>query len=124
MLKHKYLILLILWLVFISTLSLIELNVERVPKVDETDKVVHFLFHYILSVFLMFYLRYENVLFEIKGMYYFVLLFSTFYGLLIEGLQATISTNRDPDFFDVLANILGCLVSLLSFSYFLRLKRE
>lgn len=113
-----------LWLVLITILSLIELGNEGAPRVDQLDKVVHFLFHYVLSFLLLFHLKYDDVLFQVKRIFYFVFFFSLIYGVLIEGLQAVLTLRRESDLWDVLANTLGCLTCLLSFRYFLRLKRQ
>lgn len=122
--KIKYLILLILWLVFISTLSLIDLNLEDTPKIDNTDKVVHFFFHFFLSLFLVLHLTQERMYKMNKRLFYLVVVFSVVYGILIEVFQAVFTINRHSDFYDVLANTTGSLVFLLSYSYFLHLKRQ
>lgn len=111
-------------MIFISTLSLIELKLTVVPKIDQTDKIVHFLFHFFLSGLLMLHLVYEKKYKINKKTYYFVFLFSLVYGLSIEGLQAVVSLNRKADFYDVLANTTGSLMFLLFFSYFSTIKRQ
>jgi len=123
-LKYRFLVLLIFWFGFITTLSLIELKVEETPEVNQVDKIVHFLFHYILSLLLLFHLKYDTVVVQVKRMFYFVFFFSLIYGVLIELLQSALPVSRDSDLWDVLANTLGCSAALLSFSYFLCLKRQ
>lgn len=124
MLKYRFLVLLVFWFGLITTLSLIELKVKETPNINQVDKIVHFLFHYILSLLLLFHLKYDAVFIQVKRIYYFVFFFSLIYGVLIEVLQSALPVSRDSDFFDVLANTFGCSVALLSFSYFLRLKRQ
>ena len=112
-----------MWLIVISTLSLIELDLEKVPKVDQTDKVVHFLFHFILALFLVLHLVNERMYSIDKKLFYITIFFSVTYGLSIEGLQAILTAKRHADIYDVMANTTGCIAFLLFYGYFLRLKR-
>jgi len=99
-----------------------------IPKVEfdffiPTDKIVHFLMYFGLSIVASF-----NYIYDKKGkiiilkLIAFAILVPILYGGLIEILQAEYFTERSGDWYDFLADILGSLATLpfsLWFRHFL-----
>ena len=87
-------------------------NIVKV-KVPSSDKVIHFIAYFMLafSWLLAFAKKAKNLKFAIT-----ITLLVGFYGIIIEGLQGTITTVRQADIYDIMANFIGVLVALLVFS--------
>ena len=50
-------------------------------------------------------------------MNFFIICFVVIYGIIIEILQGVLTTTRESDLFDALANTLGAIVGLIGFQY-------
>lgn len=104
--EHNFLVLAILWTVSITVASLVSLT--NVPKVaiSGNDKVVHFIFY---AVFVILWgLAKSKSFFKLK-LNLLIVLIAILYGIIIEVLQSTLTTSREADFYDVLANSLGAI---------------
>lgn len=89
-------------------------DVQMMPKVkiQNIDKAVHFVFHFVLS--LCWYLYFgARKKYEFKALAQ-ALLLSFFYGITIEICQGTLTTYRSADLLDVLANSVGALASAIT----------
>ena len=120
--KPNYFILAILWTILVTVLSLAKIEGLDTPiNIPNKDKVVHFVFYFLFFIlwFLIFSTRKNKT--QLLGI---VLLVSVGYGLLMEGLQGVIQTNRTPDLADVVANTSGAFCALLVTVYFLSKKKQ
>lgn len=94
----------------IGYLSLTPLTGVPKPEFDHTDKIIHFLMYFILSLVL------AKAFFKIENLNHFEKAFpvflSFFYSFSIEILQELLTNSRFFDIFDILANGIGCLVAL------------
>jgi VanZ family protein len=120
--KPNYFILAILWTILVTVLSLAKIEGLDTPiNIPNKDKVVHFVFYFLFFIlwFLNFSTRKNKT--QLLGI---VLLVSVGYGLLMEGLQGVIQTNRTPDLADVVANTSGAFCALLVTVYFLSKKKQ
>lgn len=108
--KNFLLLALVLWIVFITTLSLVSLN--GLPKISPKngDKYVHFTFYFILTFLLIL-----NFVYRVGIKRSIVISFVTavFYGIIIEILQGVLTENRKPEFADVLFNCFGSLTATI-----------
>ncbi|MFN7045552.1 MAG: VanZ family protein [Flavobacterium sp.] len=86
---------------------------KSVPKVNipGNDKVVHFLFYFIL-VILWSFAKKKNY-FDLKYNL-IIVIFAVMYGIIIEVLQSVMTNNREADIYDAIANLLGALVGFFS----------
>ncbi|CAM3971968.1 VanZ family protein [Flavobacterium weaverense] len=88
---------------------------ESVPLGDVTniDKLVHSFFHFVLTTlsFLFFKSKLASKS-SIKPLL-FSFLFSVLFGIGIEGAQNLMTTTRQADVYDVVANMTGATLSLL-----------
>lgn len=108
--RNILLLALIVWVVFITTLSLVSLN--GLPKISPKngDKYVHFLFYFILTILLIL-----NLMSKVRLKHSMVISFviAVFYGIIIEVLQGVFTENRRPELADALSNSLGSFVATI-----------
>ena len=109
-------LLFVLWILGISTLSLISFDLEDGPDIDLpfTDKIVHFAFHCIAMLLGGLSLR-KQVGHKVRPRrpLTFLTIGLILYGMLIEGLQAIMPTGRSAELLDVFANSLGLGMGLV-----------
>ncbi|SDB57952.1 VanZ like family protein [Flavobacteriaceae bacterium MAR_2010_188] len=107
------------YLLFLSSLSLFSFG--QIPSLgtEFDDKLNHFLAHGLLTLLAYNYFR----LTSLKNIILLSLSTSAVYGIIIELLQLTVTTERTFDFFDMLANLLGALsaIFLLKIKDFIKL---
>jgi len=90
------------------------------PKVNSFDKVLHVTGYLILT--LSWLLALVKKLRPFKKI--FIIGLGVFiFGIIIEVLQGTVTTYRQTDFKDMLANLLGTLSAILVFSLYLKKKQ-
>ena len=112
--ERNFLFFAIVWTVFITVASLVSFN--SVPKVaiPGNDKLVHFLFYFFFVVFWSIALH-KN--FYSKKYSFIIVVFAIVYGIIIEVLQELLTTTREPDFYDVIANAFGAIIGYFGFYY-------
>jgi len=110
--KHWALILLLLYIILLTGLSL--LNLEKLPSLGSSfdDKIFHFGSHAVLSGLCFNYFIRTTTSKPIL----LSALIPVFYGLIIEWLQGIGNTSRTSDIYDVLANILGMIFVIIILS--------
>lgn len=109
--KNKFfLIALVFWVFFITTLSLVSL--KGLPKIspENGDKYVHFIFYFILTLLLVFNLIYKMSLKHATMISFFI---AVFYGIIIEILQGVLTLNRRPELLDALFNSVGSFGAIM-----------
>jgi len=110
--KYLALSLFLLYLIFLTAISLI--NLGKLPTLGSSfdDKIFHFLSHSLLVVLTFNYFNKTRVSKPI--------LISAFlsigYGIIIEWLQGITSNSRTSDAYDVYANILGTVFAIIILS--------
>jgi VanZ family protein len=118
--KNIYLSIALIW-----TCSILLLCLEPatdLPKIEirYLDKIVHFLFHFVFIILWYFYLNSKTKITNYKAP---VILFfvSMVFGIVIEFSQQAFTTSRNGDILDVISNVSGAfiaLITLLLFQYF------
>ncbi len=111
--KHKYLIVSVSWVCFVTYLSLF--NLSNAPKVEipNFDKLVHAGFHFLNTLFIYLYLKFELNHKYIKHCLILAMSVDIVYGLVIELMQKMLTETRHADFLDVAANVFGTVVAAL-----------
>lgn len=110
----------VIWLLVVSILSLTPGNKLPEVKFDlfELDKVVHFIFYFILVLLI-------NIGFRLKKSKPFyksiicIIVIGIFIGWSIEYIQGEFITNRQFEYSDIIANSLGILVGMLIYLKYL-----
>ena len=82
------------------------------------DKIYHFLAYAVLA-FLCFNFFWKRNIVNAK---WFAVIAAVIYGIIIEGLQSVLTDFRTPDYFDVVANTLGALATLIVLQLYSKLK--
>ena len=109
MLKKRILqLLLIFWVIVITTLSLVSLSGLTKVSIKGGDKYVHFIFYFVFTVLLILNLMFR---FTIEKSVIISVITSIIYGIIIEILQGVLTTYREPEILDILFNSLGCLIA-------------
>ena len=120
-----FLLIAVVYTLIITTLSLVPLGRISVGAFNPTDKMLHGVAYFILTFLWIFYYmmkksgirNYKWEFFNISGL---VIVF----GMLIEVLQGALTSYRQPDWADILANSIGVLIAFLFCVVFLNfLKR-
>jgi VanZ family protein len=83
-------------------------------NIPNFDKIVHFIFYLLLSISLYTSLN-RNTLIKKSDQVIINLVLVISYGLIIEMLQYYLTSNRQAEIFDVIANTLGCISGILIF---------
>ncbi|MFN3756305.1 MAG: VanZ family protein [Flavobacterium sp.] len=112
--SKKYGWLLILWLLFVTVLSLMKIGKIPSITVENSDKYVHFIFYFITAFLTYITLKSFGVSFYKRVLLSFV--FSVVYGIIIEVLQEVLTDTRRFEWADIVANATGAIISLLLIS--------
>ena len=90
----------------LAILSLV--NVDSVSKIgiDVSDKLVHVLAYALLTLIWFYALKISSIQLKLG----ILALSCIIYGIILEVIQGVITTHRQADFYDVVANIVGVLI--------------
>lgn len=115
--KNIYTLLFVSWVVLITILSLFSFSSMDLDtgnlNIPYADKITHFMFYMVFSFIGCLSLR-ERTSGNLglgKTLIY-ILFFAILYGIFIEVLQYTVTTDRMAEFGDVLANTLGAFTGI------------
>jgi len=110
----------VVWLLILSILSLIP--GENLPEIEfnlfELDKLIHFIFYFILVILMNIGCRLKKSEPFYKSIVWIVVV-GIFTGWSIEYLQGDFITNRFFDYSDIIANSLGTIVGMLIYVKYL-----
>jgi len=105
-------ILIAIFIFYGSLTSSDNLNKVSIFHFNNSDKMIHFILYFILSISLQFsFLR--NTLINRKNQILLTLIFVISYGLIIEVFQHYFTNTRSADIFDAFANTIGCISGIL-----------
>jgi VanZ family protein len=119
--KNKFSILVALIIMYLSLTS--SHTFDKIPLINipNFDKVVHFGMYFCLMSVILF----ENRKTLRRVSYVFLTcLIPFFYGILMEILQATLTTTRTGSIYDALANGAGVIVSVLLWLWIKPFRKE
>ena|SRR5690606_14346058 len=106
--ERNYLLAAITWTILIAILCLVSLKqLPSITTIKYKDKIIHFLFYFVFVFLWYFALKNKNV--KILK----IVVFAIVYGIIIEVLQSVVTTNREADVFDALANSFGACSAFL-----------
>ena len=118
-LKFKFRLAFIIWVLGITTLSLAQLNGDSsgIELFTGFYKLVHASFYFGFTFLLSLgFVEYKRVELNVKQLVLIGILAAS-YGLFIEYLQQELTTSRQAEFYDILANLTGTLVAVLFLKY-------
>lgn len=104
----------ILITVFVTISSLVSLKgISSISiKISHFDKIAHAFSYFILALSWFFATQTD---FKKKNFKIILILLLISFGIIIEALQSGLTTTRQADFFDILANSFGVLVAAIFF---------
>lgn len=111
----------IIWLTLICYglfLPAEELPVKSLLHIPHFDKVVHFGLFFVFS--LLLFSPYKKL--KTKQLIWAPLT-ALFFGTLLESIQHTFSSSRNSNVYDLIANTVGILTSILAFHFFISGKK-
>ena len=93
-------------------------STNGLPKIDlnlPIDKVIHLIIYILLIVIwlLYFYIKQDNQL-SVRDVFV-IFIAILVYGIVIEILQEQLTTTRQADYLDVIANLTGAIIGLMIF---------
>lgn len=97
----------IIWTVVITIASLVSFHSVPKIKIIGNDKTIHFLFYLVFVI--LWGLARKKTYFNHKYVL-FIVISAVSYGIIIEVLQGVLTSTRQADFYDVLANTAGAIV--------------
>jgi len=110
----------IIWGIFILIMS--SFPGDDIPKsfifnIPFADKIIHFFLYFLLVILILFgsLRKSKNTLIIRKFLFAFFI--SLLYGILMEVLQYFVFITRSADLMDIVANIAGSFIGLLTFYY-------
>ncbi|TYA55176.1 VanZ family protein [Formosa maritima] len=123
MLKKRALFFSILYTFLLATVSLITLDLDDVEEIipSFSDKLFHFL-AYLLFTWLWFNTFFYRFNINKKYSIYRSIFVSVSFGIIIEALQHVITTTRNFDSLDIVANILGVLVAAILINNYIKIE--
>lgn len=115
--KYGYTLLFIGWVLFITALSLFsfsEMDLDgRGWNIPYADKITHFIFYLVFGMLGCLFVRERTKgQMELVKASRLIFLVAVAYGVGIEVLQYTLTTDRMAEFGDVLANTFGAFVGI------------
>jgi len=102
------------WLIMV--LSLARTPSTHIPNfvIPHLDKILHFGMYFLLTSLFLYEAKIQSISkIDAKKMLLLIFLLTTFYGGLMELLQATLSSTRHGDWYDFLANTAGVVAAIL-----------
>lgn len=108
LLKHNIKYIAILVTISIAILSLAKIGKQTVINISHLDKIEHAIAYLVLTVLWL-------LSFKKKQYQLLVIVCAIIYGVLMEFLQANLTTYRYFDYLDMLANTFGVLLGFLIF---------
>lgn len=110
--EHKFLYIAIILTVGIAVGSLISLNNSALPTVQVSDKLIHLISYLLLS--LSWLISFSKIAKSLK-VNALIFLLILLYGIIIEVFQGVLTIDRQFDFFDILANLVGIILAFTLF---------
>ena len=98
--------------IFITAISLISLKGVHLIKVSNSDKFGHLIAYFLLSLSWLYALK---GIIQKKNKKYILIFILISYGIIIEILQGVLTTYRQADFYDIVANSAGVLFAAILF---------
>lgn len=112
LLERNALLIAVFFTIFITIISLVSFKGIPHIKVSNSDKFGHFLAYLLLSLSWLYALK--DLPLKKNNIYIIVFLLIS-YGIIIEVLQGILTTYRQADFYDIIANSAGVFFAAILF---------
>ncbi|MRI02481.1 hypothetical protein GH721_18195 [Kriegella sp. EG-1] len=120
--KPFFTIAFIVWLVFVTYSSLSSFSGVDTSSfsinIPNLDKIVHFVFYFNVSVLgVLFIWEHQHWRISLQKAILLMFCFAVIYGIIIEVLQYSFTTDREGDILDAIANSFGGVIGVLTCRY-------
>jgi len=112
--KKIFLYLAIFWTGLILYLCLKNANEIKQIEIPNFDKIIHFVFHFVFTTLWFLYLKKKFNSSNNINLLVITLIISLVFGIAIELMQQYFTATRTADVFDVLANLFGAFLAVMS----------
>jgi VanZ family protein len=91
-------------------------NAKNIPQINVLyiDKLIHVVFHFVFTTLWFLYLKKKLVGSNYFQLLSFSLIGSFVFGIAIELMQQYFTTTRSADIFDILANLFGAFLAVIT----------
>lgn len=120
--KNIYLLLVVSSITFITIISLKESGDLSGKLLPYIDKVFHLFAYLVLTFLFVKYLLLSHPKTTLNKILTFVVVVLIIYGIIIELLQAKLTTTRMSEFGDIIANITGIILGVIIIKYSIKHK--
>ncbi|MES2545075.1 MAG: VanZ family protein [Bacteroidota bacterium] len=110
--KRIYLYSAVAWTCVIAILCLVNFSGLPSVGVKNTDKLVHFVLHFVFTALWILYLISKTEKWSLIKIYGIIFSVSLSYGILIEIAQDLFTVSRRADILDVCANATGSIIAI------------
>ena len=104
----------IFWTGLILYLCLKNANEIKQIEIPNFDKIIHFFFHFVFTTLWFLYLKKKFNSSNNINLLVITLIISLVFGIAIELMQQYFTATRTADVFDVLANLFGAFLAVMS----------
>lgn len=111
-LKQIYFLAALFWTGIIAFFCLVKFSDVPFKGVSNLDKLVHVFFHFVFTILWYLYFKKKSKSINFKNLLMISFLLSVFFGVSIELLQKYLTTTRNGDVLDVLANTSGAIIAV------------
>jgi VanZ family protein len=112
------------WTLVVAYFCLVPSSDIPSVSIPNLDKLAHAFFHFVFTIlWFLFFKKQVKKKNQIKLLVAAVF-FSLFFGIGIELLQARLTTTRNGDFFDVIANFSGAVIAFCFVLFFKKTKKQ
>lgn len=112
--KQVFLYAAVSWSVMILYLCLKNANEIKQIEIPNFDKLIHVVFHFVFTTLWFLYLKKKLIGSNNFRLFSFSFTGSFIFGITIELMQQYFTTTRTADVFDILANLIGAFLAILS----------
>ena len=112
--KKIFLYLAIFWTGLILYLCLKNANEIKQIEIPNFDKIIHFVFHFVFTTLWFLYLKKKFNSSNNINLLVITLIISLVFGIAIELMQQYFTATRTADVFDVLANLFGAFLAVIT----------
>lgn len=113
MLKNLFFWIAFSWTLVVAYFCLVPSSDIPSVSIPHLDKLAHSFFHFVFTILWFLFFKKQVKKRNQTKLLVGSVIFSLFFGIVIEVLQVRLTTTRNGDFFDVLANLSGAILAFV-----------
>lgn len=124
MLKNLFFWIAFCWTLVVAYFCLVPSSDIPSVSIPHLDKLAHSFFHFVFTILWFLFFKKQVKKRNQTKLLVGSVIFSLFFGIVIEVLQVRLITTRNGDFFDVLANLSGAILAFVFVLIAKQIKKE